>query len=90
MKECADFLVDAAIEEALSDEKEAVISSITEKYSVDTKLSQIIYEAARSNDITKQVQAIAILKGNYLDVFQMKLISRKFLKNQDYLINRVL
>ncbi len=66
LKECATFLVDSAMNDALSDEKDAVLLSISEKYSVGTNLSLILYEAARSEDISKQVQAIAILKGNYL------------------------
>lgn len=66
LKECACFLVDMAEKEALSRGKDAVISSIGEKYSVGAKLSQILYEAARSTDITRQIQAMAILRGTYL------------------------
>ena len=66
LKECSEFIVETALEDAVKDEKDAVLLSVAEKYNVSAKLSQIIYEAARSNEITKQVQAISILKGNYL------------------------
>ena len=46
LKECAEFIVETALEDAVKDEKDAVLLSVAEKYNVSAKLSQIIYEAA--------------------------------------------
>lgn len=66
LKECATFLINSVEEDALSEEEAAILMAVEEKYSIDANLAKLLYEAARSNDVALQVQAIAILKGNYL------------------------
>lgn len=66
LKECASFLIHSVEEDALSEEEAAILMAVEEKYSIDANLAKLLYEAARSNDVALQVQAIAILKGNYL------------------------
>ena len=87
LKECAEFIVETALEDAVKDEKDAVLLSVAEKYNVSAKLSQIIYEAARSNEITKQVQAISILKGNYLPSYLKSFDCKSKDLNNDFYYN---
>ena len=87
LKECSEFIVETALEDAVKDEKDAVLLSVAEKYNVSAKLSQIIYEAARSNEITKQVQAISILKGNYLPSYLKSFDCKSKDLNNDFYYN---
>lgn len=66
VKDAATYLVEEAAKEASFEEKTVILSTISEKYSIEIKLAQILYEAARSSDVTMQVQAISLLKDNYL------------------------
>lgn len=66
VKDAATYLVEEAAKEASFEEKSVILSVISEKYSIEIKLAQILYEAARSSDVTMQVQAISLLKHNYL------------------------
>lgn len=66
IKQCATYLVNNAIEEAENDEKNSVLLTLTETLSIDFSLAELFYQAAYDSDISKQTQAIAILKGNYL------------------------
>jgi Protein of unknown function (DUF2791). len=68
IKESATYFVNAASEES-ADEREAILLTLGEKLEIDSVLSELLYHAARSEDISKQSQAIAILKGNYLPAY---------------------
>ena len=69
IKDSATFFVNSAVEESLADEKEAILLTLGEKLNINSVLSELLYQAARSEDISKQSQAIAILKGNYLPAY---------------------
>jgi Protein of unknown function (DUF2791). len=69
IKESAVFFVDMAASESLADEKEAILLTLSEKLNVNTALCELLYQAARSQDISKQSQAIALLKGNYMPTY---------------------
>lgn len=69
IKESAVFFVDMAALESLADEKEAILLTLSEKLNVNTTLCELLYQAARSQDISKQSQAIALLKGNYMPAY---------------------
>lgn len=69
IKESAVFFVDIAASESLADEKEAILLTLSEKLNVNTVLCELLYQAARSQDISKQSQAIALLKGNYMPAY---------------------
>lgn len=85
LKECAVFLVESAEKDALSLDKHSVIMAAIEKYSIDAYLAGILYEVARSNEISLQVQAIAILKGNYLPEYLKNFgIKKKELSSEFY------
>lgn len=87
LKECAVFLIDNAIEAALSEEEAAILMAIEEKYSIDATLAKLLYEAARSSDVTLQVQAIAILKGNYLSEYLKNFGCKKQELNSEFYYN---
>lgn len=69
IKESAAYFVDMAALESLADEKEAILLTLSEKLNVNTALCELLYQAARSQDISKQSQAIALLKGNYMPAY---------------------
>lgn len=66
VKDAATYFVEEAAGETLSEEKTVILLEICEKYSIDIKLADVLYEAARSSNATVQVQAISVLKNNYL------------------------
>lgn len=66
LRECAVFFVNSVREEIMSDDKTSIIFALEEKYSIKSNLAQILYEAARGADTILQIQAVSILKGNYL------------------------
>ncbi len=66
LKACAAFFINSVQDDAFSDEQAAILIAVEEKYSIDATLARLLYEAAKSDNITSQVQAMAILKGNYL------------------------
>lgn len=85
LKECAVFLIECAEEDALSPDKASVVMATAEKYSIDASLSAILYEAAKSDNVALQVQAIAILKGNYLPEYLKSFnVKRKDLSSEFY------
>ena len=61
LKECATFLINSVEKDTLSEEVQ-VLMALGERYSIDANLAKLLYKAARSNNITDQVQAIAIIK----------------------------
>ena len=69
IKDSATFFVDLAATCAMADERETVLLTLCEKFNINSLLAVLIYEAARSQDISKQSQAIAILKRNYLPTY---------------------
>lgn len=87
MKECAVFLINSVEGGALSQEEAAVLMAVEEKYTIDARLAKILYEAARSEDIVLQVQAIAILKGNYLPEYLKNFGCRKQEINSEFYYN---
>lgn len=85
LKECAVFLIECAEEDALSSDKASVTMATAEKYSIDASLSAILYEAAKSDNVALQVQAIAILKGNYLPEYLKSFnVKKKDLSSEFY------
>lgn len=86
IKDTANFLVKVAAVDSLADEKESILLTLSEKYNISPVLSDLIYQAARNQEISKQSQAIAILKGNtmasYLKSFGLR---RSDLNNEFYL-----
>jgi len=69
IKDCATHFVNLSAADSIADEKDAILLTLTEKLNVDSTLSELLYQAARSQDISKQSQAIAILKGNHLSTY---------------------
>ena len=69
IKDSATFFVNFAVEDSFADEKEAILLTLGEKLNINSVLSELLYQAARSEDISKQSQAISILKGNYLPAY---------------------
>lgn len=84
LKECATFLIDSVKDNVLSDEETSILMAVQEKYSIDVTLAKLLYESARSEDITLQVQAIAILKGNYLADYLKNLGCKKDKLNNEF------
>lgn len=86
IKDSASFFVKSAVADSLADEKEPILLTLCEKFNINSVLSELIYQAVRSQDISKQSQAIAILKGNhipaYLKSFSLK---QSDLNNEFYL-----
>lgn len=87
LKECATFLINSVEEDALSEEEAAILMAVEEKYSIDASLAKLLYEAARSNDVALQVQAIAILKGNYLPEYLKNFGCKKQEINSEFYYN---
>ena len=87
IKECATFLICSAEDDALSEEEAAVLMAVEEKYSIDANLAKLLYEAARSSDVVRQVQAIAILKGNYLSEYLKNIGCKKQELNSEFYYN---
>lgn len=87
LKECAAFLINSVEEDALSEEEAAILMAVEEKYSIDAGLAKLLYEAARSNDVALQVQAIAILKGNYLPEYLKNFGCKKQELNSEFYYN---
>lgn len=87
LKECATFLINSVEEDALSEEEAAILMAVEEKYSIDANLAKLLYEAARSNDVALQVQAIAILKGNYLPKYLKNFGCKKQELNSEFYYN---
>lgn len=87
IKECAVFLINSVEEDALSQEEAAVLLAVEERYSIDARLAKILYEAARSENFVFQVQAIAILKGNYLPEYLKNFGCRKQDVNSEFYYN---
>ena len=87
IKECATFLICSAEDDALSEEEAAVLMAVEEKYSIDANLAKLLYEAARSSDVVRQVQAIAILKGNYLSEYLKNFGCKKQELNSEFYYN---
>lgn len=77
LKDCADLFVGIAEKDALSDNKASIIFALQEKYSIGSALALILYEAARGEDVVSQIQAVSILKGNYLPEHLKKFNFRK-------------
>lgn len=87
LKECATFLINSVEEDTLSEEEAAILMAVEEKYSIDATLAKLLYEAARSNDVVLQVQAIAILKGNYLPEYLKNFGCKKQELNSEFYYN---
>ena len=87
IKECATFLICSAEDDALSEEEAAVLMAVEEKYPIDANLAKLLYEAARSSDVVRQVQAIAILKGNYLSEYLKNFGCKKQELNSEFYYN---
>lgn len=77
LKECADFFVSMAEKNALPGNKASVILTLQEKYSIGSNLALILYEAAKSEDAVLQIQAVSVLKGNYLPEYLKKFNLRR-------------
>lgn len=69
IKDCATHFVNKAADDSFADEKEAILLTLSDKLEIGAVLSELLYQAARSEDISKQSQAIAILKGNHLQAY---------------------
>lgn len=69
IKDSATFFVNAASEKSLAFEKEAILLTLGEDHDINSVLSELLFQAAKSEQISKQAQAIAILKGNYLNAY---------------------
>lgn len=69
IKDSATFFVNLSVKDLGNDNKDAILLDLSEKYAISSKLSLLIYDAAINQDISKQSQAIAILKGNYLPAY---------------------
>lgn len=69
IKDCATHFVNKAADDSFADEKEAILLTLSENLEIDFVLSELLYQAARSEDISKQSQAIALLKGNHLTAY---------------------
>jgi len=87
LKECATFLINSVEADALSGEEAAILMAVEEKYSIDASLAKLLYEAARSNDVVIQVQAIAILKGNFLPEYLKNFGVKKQELNSEFYYN---
>lgn len=76
IKDCANYFVNIAADGSFADEKEAILLTLGEKLEISASLAELLYHAARSEDISKQIQAIAILKGaflpKYIKTFKLK------------------
>lgn len=86
LKECATFLINSVEKDTLSEEA-SVLMALGERYSIDANLAKLLYKAARSNNITDQVQAIAIIKGNYLLEYLKNLGCKEKELNDDFYYN---
>ena len=86
LKECATFLINSVEKDTLSEEVQ-VLMALGERYSIDANLAKLLYKAARSNNITDQVQAIAIIKGNYLLEYLKNLGCKEKELNDDFYYN---
>lgn len=87
LKECAAFLINSVEEDTLSEEEAVVLMAVEEKYSIDAHTAKLLYEAARSDDVALQVQAIAILKGNYLPEYLKNFGCKKQELNSEFYYN---
>lgn len=85
IKDSATFFVNSAADDSIADEKEAILLTLGEKLNVNSVLSELLYQAARSQEISKQSQAIAILKGNYMPAYLKSFgLKRSDLNNEFY------
>lgn len=87
IKQCATFFVDNGIEESESDEKDTVLITLSENLGIDLKLADLLYQVVCSEDIAKQTQATAILKGNYLSHYPKNFKLKKEDLNHDFYIS---
>lgn len=82
----ATYFVTCAEEKLQDNLRDAIILSMCEILSIDPNLANLLYQAARSKDISIQSKAIAILKStylpDYLKTFQLKAST---LNNQFYM-----
>lgn len=87
IKECATFLVNNSIEGSDSNDKSAVLLTLAESLTIDFSLAELLYQAAYGDDISKQTQAIAILKGNYLPDYLKSFKLKKGDLNNEFYFN---
>lgn len=85
--ECANYIVESVEEEALSSESIAVINMIVERYELDIKLARLLYVTARGEGVKEQIQAVAILKGNYETDYIKKFCLQKHDLDNDFYYN---
>ena len=69
IKDCATHFVNTAADASFADEKDSILLTLSENLEIDSILAELLYQAARSEDISKQSQAIALLKGNHLPAY---------------------
>lgn len=85
IKDSATYFVNIAAENSFADEKDAILLTLSEKLGIDSALSELLYQAARSEDISKQSQAIALLKGKFLPEYLKSFnLKQKDLDNSFY------
>ena len=85
--ECANHIVESVREEAISDERIAIVNMIVEKYELDIKLAGLLYEVARGESVEGKIQAIAILKKNYEADYIKKFHLQKHDLDNDFYYN---
>lgn len=69
IKDCAMHFVNKAAESSLTDEKASILLTLNDILGTDSTVSELLYQAARSEEISNQSKAIAILKGNHLPAY---------------------
>lgn len=87
LKDAAMHFVDCAVELIQTDTKEPVLQSLTETLNIDLILAELLYNAARSNDIAIQSKATAILKANYLPEYLKTFSLKPASLNSEFYMN---
>lgn len=64
--ECARYYVSEAKNSAAFDSKEGIVQELQERNDINISVANLIYSAAEGSSMTEQIQAVSILKGNYL------------------------
>lgn len=83
--ECANYIVESVEEKTGSNVSAVAINMMAEKYELNIKLARLLYEIAEGENVDKQMQAIAILKGNYeIDYIRKFQLQKRDLDNDFY------
>lgn len=84
LKECASFLVRQVEKEVSEKEEICVLNELSEKYQINIEFAKLLYQAVKGGDAARQIQAIAILKGDYLSDYPKTFGLKKTDLNSDF------